>query len=89
MDLRLPGRAQSLPWRATVAAVQSSETGPTGGSAVTERHARLHQFLSVVGVKALRTHLGQLLGIAQISEDREEYEKHVKKIFGDQLELDV
>jgi len=54
-----------------------------------ERHARLHQFLSDIGVKALRTHLGQLLGIAQISADQEEYEKHVKKIFGDQLELDV
>jgi AraC-like DNA-binding protein len=49
----------------------------------------LHQFLSVVGVKALRTHLGQLLGIAQISEDRGKYEKHVKKVFGDQIEMDV
>jgi hypothetical protein len=54
-----------------------------------ERHARLHQFLSAVGVKALRTHLGQLLGIAQISEDRDQYEKHVKKVFGDQIEMDV
>ncbi len=53
-----------------------------------ERHARLHQFLSAVGVKALRTHLGQLLGIAQISDNREEYEKNVRKVFGEQLELD-
>lgn len=54
-----------------------------------DRHAKLHQFLSVIGVKALRTHLGQLLGIAQISADRDEYERHVKKVFGDQLELDL
>jgi hypothetical protein len=54
-----------------------------------ERHVRLHQFLSNVGVKALRTHLGQLLGIAQVSEDREKYERNVKKVFGDQFELDV
>jgi len=54
-----------------------------------ERHARLHQFLSAVGVKALRTHLGQLLGIAQISEDRDQYEKNVKKVFGAQIEMDV
>lgn len=54
-----------------------------------ERHAKLHQFLSNVGVKALRTHLGQLLGIAQISDNQLEYEKHVRKIFGDQHEMDV
>jgi hypothetical protein len=52
-----------------------------------ERYAKLHQFLSVVGVKALRTHLGQILGIAQISSDRAEYEKNVRKVFGDQLEF--
>jgi hypothetical protein len=54
-----------------------------------ERHAKLHQFLSAVGVKALRTHLGQLLGIAQVSLDREQYEKNVKKVFGAQLEMDL
>jgi hypothetical protein len=54
-----------------------------------ERHARLHQFLSAVGVKALRTHLGQLLGIAQISADREQYEMHVRKVFGNQLEFEL
>ena len=31
-----------------------------------ERRKRLHQFLSDIGVKALRQHLGQLLGIAQV-----------------------
>lgn len=49
---------------------------------------KLHQFLADVGVKALRTHLGQLLGIAQISSDKIEYEKHVRKVFGRQKEFD-
>lgn len=53
------------------------------------RWKKLHQFLADVGVKALRTHLGQLLGIAQISRDREEYERHVNKVFGVQQELDL
>jgi P63C domain len=49
-----------------------------------EKHAKLHQFLSEIGVKALRTHLGQLLGIAQISETKEQYERNVQKVFGGQ-----
>lgn len=53
------------------------------------RRKRLHQFLSDIGVKALRQHLGQLLGIAQVSSDKVEYEKHVRKIFGQQHEMDV
>ena len=52
-----------------------------------ERWRKLHQFLSEVGVKALRTHLGQLLGIARISRTREEYEGHVNQLFGDQPDL--
>ncbi|AZQ51721.1 P63C domain-containing protein [Burkholderia cenocepacia] len=51
------------------------------------RNAKLHQFLSELGVKALRTHVGQLLGIAGISKTEEEYEQHVKTLFGDQPEL--
>jgi hypothetical protein len=58
-------------------------------SASQERHTKLHQFLSVIGVKALRTHLGRLLGIAETSESRDQYERHVKRIFGEQLEMDV
>lgn len=46
---------------------------------------KLHQFLNEIGVKALRQHLGQLLGIARISETQEEYEAHFNKIFGTQL----
>jgi len=52
-----------------------------------ERYKKLHQFLSEIGVKALRTHLGQLLGIAQVSCDRAKYELHVERIFGPQLSL--
>ena len=54
-----------------------------------ERYKKLHQFLSGIGVKALRTHLGQLLGIAQVSQNEDEYERHVRRIFGDQLEMDI
>ena len=49
-----------------------------------ERHKRLHQFLSTIGVKALRQQLGQLLGIARISRDKGEYEGYFKKLFGEQ-----
>ena len=49
-----------------------------------ERHAKLHQFLSEIGVKALRTHLGTLLGIAILSETVEQYEHNFYKVFGGQ-----
>ena len=52
------------------------------------RWKKLNQFLAEVGVKALRTHLGQLLGIAQISKDEYEYEMHVNNVFGDQPKFD-
>ena len=42
---------------------------------------QLHQFLSEIGVKALRTHLGQILGIARISNSLQEYEQHVNTLF--------
>lgn len=58
-------------------------------SAQNERSKKLHQFLSEVGVKALRQHLGQILGIAQVSANKGEYERHVKKIFGQQYEMDI
>lgn len=51
------------------------------------RHKRLHQFLSEIGVKALRTQLGQLLGIARISKSKEEYEDHFQTLFGEQISL--
>jgi hypothetical protein len=51
------------------------------------RWKKLHQFLSEIGVKALRTQLGQLLGIARISATKEEYEGFFQKLFGQQLTL--
>jgi hypothetical protein len=53
-----------------------------------DRRKKLHQFLSDVGVKALRQHLGELIGIAKLSANRNEYERNVQKIFGDQAEFD-
>ncbi|EPD0710743.1 P63C domain-containing protein, partial [Escherichia coli] len=32
--------------------------------------------------KALRQHIGKLLGVAAMSETREEYEKGIEKVFG-------
>lgn len=46
------------------------------------RWKKLHQFLSEIGVKALRTQLGQLLGIARISKTKIEYEEHFRTLFG-------
>ena len=51
------------------------------------RFKKLHQFLSEIGVKALRNHLGQLLGIARISNSQDEYESHFHTLFGEQLDL--
>jgi len=56
-------------------------------AASNERWKRLHQFLSDVGVKALRTQLGQTLGIAQVSDTAEQYEANIKRVFGDQPDL--
>lgn len=56
-------------------------------SASNERWKKLHQFLSEVGVKALRTQLGQTLGIAQVSETVEQYEANIQRIFGGQGDL--
>ena len=53
-----------------------------------KKSTKLHQFLSEVGVKAFRQHLGKLLGIARISSTKEEYEDHFQKIFGTQLLFD-
>lgn len=52
-----------------------------------KRWKKLNQFLSEIGVKALRQHLGQLLAIARISRDRVEYEGYFKRLFGNQPSL--
>jgi len=48
-----------------------------------EKTDKIHQFLSEVGVKALRTQVGKITGIAIVSENRAQYEKHIaEKVFG-------
>lgn len=48
-----------------------------------EKNDKIHQFLSEVGVKALRSQIGKIIGIAMVSENREQYERFVaEKIFG-------
>jgi hypothetical protein len=49
--------------------------------------SKVHQFLSEVGVKALRMQLGQTLGIAQISDTKEQYEANIERAFGVQRDL--
>lgn len=51
-------------------------------AASNERWKKLHQFLSDIGVKALRTQLGQTLGIAQVSDTAEQYEANIRRAFG-------
>jgi general stress protein YciG len=53
-----------------------------------DRWKKLHQFLSDVGVNALRLHLGHLLGIAQFADTSAEYERKVEKAFATQLGWD-
>lgn len=44
---------------------------------------KIHQFLSEVGVKALRTQVGKIIGIATVSDTRGEYERYIaEKVFG-------
>ncbi len=48
-----------------------------------EKGDKIHQFLSEIGVKALRTQVGKITGIATVSETRSEYEKYIEeKILG-------
>ncbi|WP_074775514.1 hypothetical protein [Nitrosospira multiformis] len=50
-----------------------------------EKNNKIHQFLSEIGVKALRTQVGKIIGIATVSENRAEYEKYIsEKIYGQQ-----
>lgn len=48
---------------------------------------KLHLFLSEIGVKALRQHIGKLLGVAAMSDTKEEYEAGIEKVFG-KMKLD-
>lgn len=54
-----------------------------------EKGDKIHQFLSEIGVKALRTQIGKITGIATVSETREQYEKFIAdKVYG-QRSLDL
>lgn len=48
-----------------------------------DRNKKLFQFLNEVGAKALRLHIGRVLGIAEVSPDRETYERRIKEVFGE------
>lgn len=48
-----------------------------------EQGNKIHQFLSEIGVKALRTQVGKIMGIASVSDTREEYERYIaEKVYG-------
>jgi hypothetical protein len=48
-----------------------------------EKGDKIHQFLSEIGVKALRTQVGKITGIAIVSESRAQYEKYIsEKVYG-------
>lgn len=48
-----------------------------------EKGDKIHQFLSEIGVKALRTQVGKITGIAIVSDTREEYERYIaEKVYG-------
>lgn len=54
-----------------------------------DRKKKLFQFLSEVGTRALRFHLGRLLEMAEDSESSAAYEKKIVKRFGGQQELEL
>lgn len=59
------------------------ELAKTNKAANGERGDKIHQFLSEIGVKALRTQVGKITGIASVSDSREEYEKFIhEKVYG-------
>ncbi|GGD63573.1 P63C domain-containing protein [Caballeronia grimmiae] len=53
-----------------------------------DRTKKLHQFLSEIGTRALRIHLGRILEMTESSSSQEEYEKKIRDRFGDQREFD-
>lgn len=52
------------------------------------RTKKLHQFLSEIGTRALRIHLGRILEMVESSKTKEEYEQKIRDRFGDQKEFD-
>ena len=54
-----------------------------------DRQKKLFQFLSEVGTRALRLHLGRVQEIAESSSDQHTYEAKIAERFGGQQELDL
>lgn len=54
-----------------------------------EKGDKIHMFLSEIGVKALRTQVGKIMGIASVSRSREEYERHISEQIHGQKSLDL
>lgn len=54
-----------------------------------EKGNKIHQFLSEIGVKALRTQIGKIIGIASVSKSRAEYEGHISEQIHGQASLDL
>ncbi|AJE21473.1 P63C domain-containing protein [Azotobacter chroococcum] len=53
-----------------------------------EKGDKVHMFLSEIGVKALRTQIGKITGIATVSDNREQYEKFIAEKIHGQASLD-
>ena len=53
-----------------------------------DRRKKLFQFLSEIGARALRLHIGRVLEMAESSRNRMDYERKIANKFGDQMELD-
>lgn len=54
-----------------------------------DRAKKLFQFLSEIGAKALRFHMGRIVEMAETSQDKWAYEKKIAERFGGQQELDL
>ena len=54
-----------------------------------EKGDKIHQFLTEIGVKALRTQVGKIMGIASVSRTRAEYERHISEQIHGQASLDL
>ena len=54
-----------------------------------EKGEKIHQFLSEIGVKALRTQVGKIIGIASVSRSREDYERYIDEQIHGQASLDL
>lgn len=53
------------------------------------RRSKLFQFLSEVGTRALRMHMGRILEMAEAAKTKSEYENRITERFGGQFQLDL